>query len=137
METHMRAAFFTLLLAISGASAGEPFLTIPKSDAVDRMVVKTGYIETDEVVIKDPKRVERLLDFLKARNDGWEKPPSFTFPTPYRTILLKKDKKLVLVLWQGPNWLGSRDATGHDKRTRSLSEKDLAELLDILGLGKQ
>jgi hypothetical protein len=134
----MHTAFITLALATVGAIDGARPLTIPKSDAVDRIVVRPANRDQGELVINDAKRIDRLLNFLSARNEGWKK-PWYTFPTSQRTILLEKDKKLVLVLWVGPNWLGGREGGlgAGDNRLRSLTEKDLDQLLEILGITKR
>ena len=82
--------------------------------------------------------MERVLTFLAARNDNWTKTP-FTYPSPQWTIELRKDKELVLVVWLGPDWMGGREGNGSvdDCRLRTLSEKDQAELFEILGLAKK
>jgi hypothetical protein len=87
-----------------------------------------------EVVINDPKAVERFLAFLEAHNGGWHKPWG-TFPTPRYTVALKRDNALLLAIWVGGSWIGGREGSGDSgERLRILSETERAEVLGILGV---
>jgi hypothetical protein len=112
-------------------------LPIPDIAGIDRVVVSAQpeRPKDGEVVIKNAKRIKRLVAFLKERNNGWHKPWD-TFPTPGWTVSFEKGKEMPLVLWLGPNWLGGREGRGAaaDNRLRSLSKKESDELFEILGI---
>src|SRR5438094_983996 len=117
---------FGVLLGVAEGSQrrGARPLPIPKAGAVDRVVIQ-GRPDDAKVVVRDAKRIGRLVDFVAARNTGWRKPWD-TFPTPRYALVLEKGEDPVLVLWVGPGWLGGREVQGDvsDNRLRSLSEKD-------------
>lgn len=115
-------------------------LPVPESSAVGRVVVTLpGAGSQDrERVIEDRKAVERFVAFLRAHNDGWRKPWG-TFPTSQYTVSLKRGEELLLVVWVGTNWIGGREGGGgaSDNRLRSLSDRERAEVLEILGIPKE
>ena len=121
--------------ALASAAQAAPSLPIPAAGDVDRIVVS---VHSGEAVITDPRVIDEFVAFLKARNRHWSRPWG-TFPTPEWTIRLIGRKDPVLVLWLGPNWLGGREglAGAQANRLRSLSEKDRAEALRILGATAQ
>ncbi len=129
----MRDIIVPVVLATACGFADERLFPVPKADETDRIVVSDGTGRGP--VIKDPKRIERLLEFLKTRKDGWQS-PWYTFPVPQQTIRLEKSNGLVKVLWLGPNWIGGRGGSGGPSncRLRPLSGKDRTELLNILDI---
>ena len=124
-----------LAAAIASAEPSAPPLPIPAAREVDHIVL---IARSGEAVITDAKVIEDFVAFLRARNTDWRTPWD-TFPTPQLTFHVVGRENLDLVLWLGPNWLGGREASAgaRDNRLRSLSEKDHAEALKILGATAQ
>ena len=115
-------------------------LPVPEASAVTRVVVSwrgASGAEREELGVDDPKAIERLLTFLRMHNDGWRKPWD-TFPTPQYTVSLKRGEELLLVVWVGTDWIGGREGSGgaSDNRLRSLSDRERAEVLEIVGIPK-
>ena len=64
--------FISVVLGILDASPTKgDTLPIPKSGAANKVIVSASEAVPKERVIDDAKRIERLITFLKARNDGW------------------------------------------------------------------
>jgi hypothetical protein len=120
--------------AISSCASTAGHLPVPEASAVNRLEVsRSGGDPEREFVIEDAKTVERFLSFLRRHKDGWYKPWD-TFPTPQYSVSLKRDDKLVMVVWVGTNWIGGREGGdgAADNRLRSLSDRERAEILEIL-----
>jgi hypothetical protein len=139
----MRARGLLVAAILCTASSCQPpsprLLLVPYGSAVERVVVSPMQSSLDspkwEVVIDDPKVVERLLAFLRARDDGWEK-TWHTFPAGQLSVWLKRGDELLMVLWVGQNWIGCRERDGGatGDRLRSISADERGELLDILSV---
>ena len=132
-------SIFVALVVTSASSCmvfDRPLRPVPLPDprTVDRVTVAPP--DSQEAVVDDPARVERLLTFLAARNHGWHA-TWHTFPSPQYSIGFKRGADLVLIVWVGPDWLGVREMgtkTAPDDRIRDLPANDRAELLAILGV---
>jgi len=141
MKTRRTRALVTAVLTVAISSCAAPAgrLALPEASAVGQVVIsRSGTIDEPERerVIDDRKAVDRFLAFLRARNDGWHKLRT-TSPTPRYTVSLERDKELLLAVYLGPNWIGGRRG-GKDswEGYRSLSNREQAELLDILSIPK-
>jgi len=134
----LMAAAVTAVIPSCASTASR--LPVPESSAVGRVVVTLPGAgrQGRERVIEDRKAVERFVAFLRAHNDGWQKPWD-TFPSSQYTVSLKRGEELLLVVWVGTNWIGGREGGGgsSDNRLRSLSDRERAEVLEILGIPKE
>ena len=139
-RTMIQSLAAVLISATLSCSLPASKLTIPEPVSVKQIVFSWSNSAPDgqEVVVTDPKTIERFMVFLQARNSGWEKPWD-TFPTPTCTISLKDDKGLLLVVWLGQKWIGGREGNGDSSqnRLRSLSDLERSEALEILGIPKR
>jgi hypothetical protein len=135
--------FLLAVLAVSSTASNEDAaeMRFPEASDVDRVVVcgTEDLINDDKTIVnKDSKKIKRLLAFLVARKKGWRKTWA-TAPAGKWTITLEKGKNIRMALWVGTTWLGGREGASNkmNDRFRSLTEKDRAELLEILGIGKK
>jgi hypothetical protein len=122
-------------LTISTAAADVRPLPIPAPDAVVRIVVSAEPGSKTVKDVTDPQVIQRLLAYLAARNDRWQRPFD-TFPTPQWSIRLEGRGGPLLLLWLGPGWLAGREGggTAADNRLRTLPQTDRTEIITILGV---
>lgn len=83
--------------------------------------------------IDDADRIERVREFLEARNNfPWWRPLD-TFPTPQCSLVFVGTPP-PSVVWIGVGWLGRTTGTARGNRLKGVPASDLADLEEMLGL---
>jgi len=114
-------------------------IAMPRAGTVDRIKVELSN-EFDEkwprnIEVTERDKIDRFIEYLRARNDNWRKPWD-TFPVSRYTIVLQRGKETVVVLWVSPGWIGGREGNqgASDNRLKSISPEEWTSLMKLLGV---
>jgi hypothetical protein len=111
-----------------------PLLKIPTIDQVQQITIED---ENDHVLfnIKDPVKINLILEFVQEHNKNWQLPLGNTMPAYSYSATFTQNQKIKLIIWWGTGSLGARDKNDStSNRLKPLSSKTEKQLFDLIGI---